>query len=86
MKRDYLSKVPEATLGFWVIKILATTVGEVGGNAVSMTLQMGYLLGSIIFFVPLIGAVIAQIKAKGFNRFLYWQWFGQFLTKKPTRV
>lgn len=72
MKRDYLSKVPEATLGFWVIKILATTVGEVGGNAVSMTLQMGYLLGSIIFFIPLVGAVIAQIKAKGFNRFLYW--------------
>ncbi len=72
MKRDYLSKVPEATLGFWFIKILATTLGEVGGNAVSMTLKMGYLLGSIIFFVPLVGAVIAQIKAKGFNRFLYW--------------
>lgn len=72
MKRDYLSKVPEATLAFWFIKIIATTLGEVGGNAVSMTLEMGYLLGSIIFFVPLVVAVVAQIKAKEFNRFLYW--------------
>lgn len=72
MNKDYLSKVPEATLGFWFIKIIATTLGEVGGNAVSMTLELGYLLGSIIFFVPLVVAVIAQIKAKEFNRFLYW--------------
>lgn len=70
--KDYLSKVPEATLGFWVIKILATTLGEVGGNAVSMTLNLGYLVGSIIFIVPLVVAVLAQIKAKGFHRFLYW--------------
>lgn len=72
MNKDYLSKVPEVALGFWFIKILATTLGEVGGNAVSMTLEMGYLLGSIIFFVPLVFAVIAQIKAKKFNGYLYW--------------
>lgn len=70
--RDYLSKVPEATFGFWVIKIIATTLGEVGGNAVSQTLALGYLLGSIIFVVPLVGAIIVQIRAKGFNRMLYW--------------
>jgi len=70
--RDYLSKVPEVTLGFWFIKIIATTLGEVGGNAVSLTLELGYLMGSIIFGIPLIGAILAQIKAKGFNRFLYW--------------
>lgn len=67
-----LSKVPEVTLGFWVIKIVATTLGELGGNAVSMTLDMGYLLGSIIFGTPLVFAIFAQIKAKKFNSSLYW--------------
>lgn len=69
---DYLSKVPEATLGFWIIKIVATTLGEVGGNALSMTLKLGYLWGSIAFGIPLVIAIAAQIRAKGFNRFLYW--------------
>jgi uncharacterized membrane-anchored protein len=53
-----LSKVPEVTLGFWILKIIATILGEVGGNAVSQTLEMGYLMGSIIFGIPLIIAVI----------------------------
>ncbi len=69
---DGLSKVPEVTLGFWIIKIFATTLGEVGGNAVSMTLGLGYLLGTVIFMVPLIVAVIAQIRANRFHPFLYW--------------
>lgn len=67
-----LSKVPEVTLYFWIIKIIATTLGEVGGNAVSLTMDLGYLLGSIIFGVPLIIAVAIQIKAKKFNSSLYW--------------
>jgi uncharacterized membrane-anchored protein len=67
-----LSKVPEVTLGFWILKIIATILGEVGGNAVSQTLEMGYLMGSIIFGIPLIIAVITQIKTKGFNKILYW--------------
>lgn len=66
------SKVPEVTFGFWVIKIVATTLGEVGGNAVSLTLDLGYLLGTLIFGLPLILAVLAQIKAKKFNSYLYW--------------
>lgn len=65
-------KVPAVTLGFWVLKIIATTLGEVGGNAVTLTMNLGYLLGSIIFCVPLIIAVLAQIKAKSFNTYLYW--------------
>lgn len=67
-----LSKVPEVTIGFWIIKIVATTLGEVGGNAVSMSLDLGYLIGSLIFIVPLIALVIAQIKAKKFQPSLYW--------------
>lgn len=70
---DYgLSKVPEVTFGFWVIKIIATTLGEVGGNAVSQTMELGYLIGSIIFGVPLLCAVIFQIRVKKFNPSLYW--------------
>ena len=67
-----LSKVPELTLGFWVIKIFATTLGEVGGNAVTMAAGLGYLLGTLIFVVPLIIAVVAQIRAKKFHTGLYW--------------
>jgi uncharacterized membrane-anchored protein len=69
---NVLSKVPEVTVGFWIIKIFATTLGEVGGNAVSMTMNLGYLLASILFGVPLILAVFSQIKAKKFNSYLYW--------------
>ena len=67
-----LSKVPEVTLVFWVIKILATTLGETGGDAVSMTLNLGYATASIIFIGIFVVAVAAQIRAKSFHPFLYW--------------
>ena len=67
-----LSKVPEVTLGFWFIKIIATTLGEVGGNAVSMTMDLGYFWGTVIFGIPLVVAVAAQIRAKAFSPWLYW--------------
>ena len=54
-ERDVLSKVPAVTLGFWIIKILATTLGETAGDTVSMTLNLGYLTGTAIFAVVLIG-------------------------------
>ena len=69
---DGLSKVPEITIGFWIIKIIATTLGEVGGNAVTLTADLGYLAGCLIFGVPLIIAAVAQIRAKQFNKYLYW--------------
>ncbi|MEO7252901.1 MAG: hypothetical protein ABIZ64_01535 [Casimicrobium sp.] len=67
-----LSKVPEVTLMFWIIKIAATTLGETGGDAVSMSMHLGYLIGTGIFAVIFLVAVIAQIKAKTFHPFLYW--------------
>jgi len=67
-----LAKVPEVTLGFWLIKIAATTLGETGGDAVSMSMNLGYLVGTGIFAVIFLAAVIAQVKAKGFHPFLYW--------------
>lgn len=69
---DTLSKVPEVTIAFWIIKIIATTLGEVGGNAVSLTMDLGYFLGSVIFGVPLLIAVAVQIRAKRFQSSLYW--------------
>lgn len=65
-------KIPEVTLGFWLIKIAATTLGETGGDAVTMTLDLGYLIGTLIFSAVLIAAVIAQIRARKFHPFLYW--------------
>ncbi len=67
-----LSKVPELTLIFWVIKILATTLGETAGDAVSMSMDLGYLLGTVIFASIFVVAVTAQIKAKQFHPYLYW--------------
>ncbi len=67
-----LAKVPEVTLGFWLIKIAATTLGETGGDAVSMSMNLGYLVGTGIFAAIFLAAVIAQVKAKGFHPFLYW--------------
>ena len=67
-----LSKVPEVTLVFWLIKIAATTLGETGGDAVSMSMHMGYLTSTIIFAAIFLLSVAAQIKAKGFHPFLYW--------------
>ena len=68
----YASKVPEVTFGFWIIKILATTLGETGGDTVTMTLDWGYLAGTAIFLVLLIALVIAQIASRKFQPFLYW--------------
>src|ERR1700745_2889001 len=67
-----LSKVPEVTLGFWIIKIAATTLGETGGDSVTMTLNWGFLVGTAIFFSLLILLVTAQIKADKFHPFIYW--------------
>jgi uncharacterized membrane-anchored protein len=69
---DVASKVPAVTLGFWIIKILATTLGETGGDTVSMTLNWGYLVGTAIFLTLLVGLVWWQIAAKRFHPFLYW--------------
>lgn len=70
--RQVLSKVPEVTLGFWIIKIAATTLGETGGDAVSMSMNLGYLIGTAIFGVVFLVAVLAQIRAKTFRPLLYW--------------
>lgn len=70
--RKNLSKVPEVTLIFWIVKIFATTVGETGGDALSMTLNLGYLVSTGIFGAIFIGAVFAQIKARHFLPWLYW--------------
>ena len=67
-----LSKVPEVALGFWIIKIAATTLGETGGDALSMSLNLGYATSTIIFFALFAVAVGAQIRAKKFHAFLYW--------------
>lgn len=67
-----LAKVPEVTLGFWLIKIAATTLGETGGDAVSMSMNLGYLVGTVIFAAIFLVAVVAQVKANRFHPFLYW--------------
>jgi uncharacterized membrane-anchored protein len=65
-------KVPAITLGFWIIKVLATTLGETGGDAVSMSMNLGYLVSSGIFLVVFVAAVVFQIKAQRFQPGLYW--------------
>src|SRR5947209_6476871 len=67
-----LTKVPEITLVFWIIKIAATTLGETGGDTVTMTLDWGYLTGTAIFLSLLAVLVVIQIAAKTFHPFLYW--------------
>jgi uncharacterized membrane-anchored protein len=66
------SKVPEVTLGFWIIKIAATTLGETAGDAVTMSLDLGYLLGTAIFGMFFVAILGAQIAASRFNAALYW--------------
>jgi uncharacterized membrane-anchored protein len=66
------SKVPEVAIGFWIIKVAATTLGETGGDALSMSLNLGYAMSTIIFFVLFAVAVGAQIRARKFHAFLYW--------------
>jgi uncharacterized membrane-anchored protein len=70
--QESLSKVPELTLIFWIIKIAATTLGETGGDSVSMSMNLGYLVGTGIFAAIFVVAVIAQISAKQFHPLLYW--------------
>ena len=78
---ELVSKVPQVTLGFWIVKILATTLGETGGDAVTMSWLgettdeakgTGYLIGTAIFGVIFIAAVLIQIRARKFHPFLYW--------------
>ncbi len=69
---EALRKVPEVTLGFWIIKILATTLGETGGDAVSMSMGLGYLVSTAIFAVLFLAAVAVQIKTKAFHPVIYW--------------
>lgn len=79
-KDETFTKVPAVTLGFWIIKILCTTLGETGGDTVTMTWldadtnpeRGGYLTGTAIFFVLLIAAVIAQVRSSRFNPWIYW--------------
>ncbi len=66
------TKVPAITLGFWIVKIAATTLGETGGDTVSMTWDLGYLVGTAIFLTALVALVAAQIAARRFHPFLYW--------------
>jgi uncharacterized membrane-anchored protein len=79
--KDVLSKVPAVTLGFWIIKILATTLGETGGDTITMSwlgettsaaTGYGYLIGTALVFLPFIVLVVVQIAAKKFHPFLYW--------------
>jgi uncharacterized membrane-anchored protein len=72
LKHETLSKVPEVTLAFWIIKIAATTLGETGGDTVTMTLDWGYLAGTALFLGLLVVLVIAQIIAKNFHPLLFW--------------
>jgi uncharacterized membrane-anchored protein len=67
-----LSKVPAVTVAFWITKVLATTLGETGGDTLSMTLNLGYLVSSLIFLAALVLLAILQIRARGFRPLLYW--------------
>lgn len=71
-ERELANKVPAVTLGFWIIKILATTLGETGGDTVSMTMNLGYLIGTAIFLTLLVALVWWQVAVKTFHPFLYW--------------
>jgi uncharacterized membrane-anchored protein len=69
---DVLSKVPQVTLAFWVIKICATTLGETGGDALSMTLKLGYAISTLVFFGIFVVTVAGQVSARSYHPFLYW--------------
>src|SRR3954471_3983366 len=70
--RDWLSKVPQVTIAFWVIKILATTVGETGGDALSMTLELGYAVSTLIFLAFFAVTLLLQVGAKRCHPIVYW--------------
>lgn len=69
---EVLSKVPQVTLAFWIIKILATTLGETGGDALSMQLKLGYAVASLIFLAFFVVTVTAQVSARRFHPLFYW--------------
>src|SRR5690349_11864978 len=70
--RDFVAKVPAITVGFWVVKVLATTLGETGGDSLSMSMGLGYLTSTLIFAVVFVAAVVLQIRAARFNQWVYW--------------
>jgi len=69
---DWLSKVPQITIAFWIIKILATTLGETGGDAVTMSWNLGYAVGSLIFLAFFAVTLTAQVRSPRYHPFLYW--------------
>ena len=71
-QQEIFSKVPAVTFVFWVIKVLATTLGETGGDTLSMSMNLGYLLSTGIFSVIFVAAVIIQVRAKQFHPVIYW--------------
>jgi len=71
-RKSILSKVPEVTLAFWIVKVLATTLGETGGDALSMTLNLGYAVSSLIFLGFFAVTLSAQMKATRYHPVLYW--------------
>ena len=69
---NFINKLPQITAAFWLMKITATTLGETGGDWLSMTLNVGYLLSTLIFFGLFVAALAAQLAAKKYHPFLYW--------------
>lgn len=69
---EALSKVPEATLGFWIVKCLATTLGETGGDALSMQLNLGYAVSTLVFLAFFAAAVTAQVATDRYRPAIYW--------------
>src|SRR5579863_1649903 len=67
-----MNKVAKVTVAFWVIKILATTVGETGGDALSMTLNLGYAVSSLIFLAFFAVTLAAQVSSHRYHPFVYW--------------
>src|ERR1700740_1645555 len=72
LAREVRSKAPQATLMFWLVKICATTVGETGGDAVSMTLKLGYLVAPLIFLGFFVVIMSAQVRARPSHPLIYW--------------
>ena len=69
---DVLSKVPRVTFAFWVVKVLATTLGETGGDALSMTLKLGYAESTLIFLAFFLFTLFAQVKSRHYHPVFYW--------------
>src|SRR5947209_10979280 len=71
-REGLLSKVPQVTVAFWVIKVLATTLGETGGDALSMSFELGYLVSSLIFLGFFVVTLAAQVSVRRYHPFVYW--------------